>query len=339
MASAKQFIWDEAKFTGADGKPIYVFEITFRVAGGRHMLAPDDEQLVKLHWGVLAQARQHSDFELYSVHLLSNHGAVLVGFRDALAKMRFTQFVAGNLARETNIRRNTSGPLWECPSRAIQVHTEKALFERLKYNLANGTKEGLVPRPNLWPGVHAAKPLEDGKPGIGTWIDRTKYWTALKKNPNAKLADYAKTRKVHFAKIPPLSTQTDKEYRATITEMCKQIVRERRMKAKGKASLGVSRVSRQGCWKKCTKLRDRTGCCEANLSTEEARARRQPPQPAPVVHTVGMENRERYRAAYGKHVAGLKKLRKGIVAALGEAVEAGNYTVESLLAGIRPAPV
>ena len=149
MASARQFVWDEAKFTGADGEPIFVFEITFRVGDGRHMLAPDDEKLVKLHWGVLGRAADHYDFELYSVHLLSNHGAALVGFRDAEAKARFTQFVGGNWARETNIRRNITGRMWGRPARAIQVHTAEKLLERLRYNLGNGTKEGLVSRPNL----------------------------------------------------------------------------------------------------------------------------------------------------------------------------------------------
>ncbi len=69
MASAKQFVWDEAGFTSEDGRPIFVFEITFRVGDGRHMLAPDDEHLVKLQWGVLGQAEKHYDFELYSTHL------------------------------------------------------------------------------------------------------------------------------------------------------------------------------------------------------------------------------------------------------------------------------
>ncbi len=61
MAAAREFIWDEARFTSADGRPIFVFEITFRVGDGRHMLAPDDEELVKLHWGVLGQAATHYD--------------------------------------------------------------------------------------------------------------------------------------------------------------------------------------------------------------------------------------------------------------------------------------
>ncbi len=274
--------------------------------------------------------------ELYSVHLLSNHGSVLVGFYDAETKARFTQFVAGNLARETNIRRNTTGRVWGRPSRAIQVHTEEMLLDRLIYNLSNGTKEGLVSRPNLWPGVHAAKPLEDGKPGIGKWVDRTAYWEARREDPNVKLETFATPREVHFAKLPTLSGQSDIEYRATIGGMCREIAKERRKK--GKAALGVKRVTREGCWKLRTALKDRKGCCEANLSTEAERARRPPRDHAPAVHTVGKENRKRFRQAYGLHVDELVRLRGCVVGALNQAVEAANYTVDSLLCGLRPAP-
>ena len=56
------------------------------------------------------------------------------------------------------------------------------------------------------------------------------------------------------------------------------------------------------------------------------------------MHTVGKENRKRFREAYIEHVEGRVELRACIVAALSQAVEAGNYTIDSLLNGLRPAP-
>ncbi len=56
------------------------------------------------------------------------------------------------------------------------------------------------------------------------------------------------------------------------------------------------------------------------------------------VHTVGAENRTRFREAYTGHVEGLLDLRACVVGALNQAVEAANYTVDSLLCGIRAAP-
>ena len=114
--------------------------------------------------------------------------------------------------------------------------------------------------------------------------------------------------------------------------------RERRTESDGTASLGVKRVTRPGCWKLRTALKDRTGCCAENLSTEAERARRPPREPAPAVHTVGKENRKRFREAYTEHVRGLVDLRECIVGALNQAVEAGNFTIDSLLAGLRATP-
>jgi hypothetical protein len=58
---------------------------------------------------------------------------------------------------------------------AILVSEEEgAQVGRLEYLLSQGCKEGLVARPQDWPGVHAIEALLTGLPVEGTWYDRTR---------------------------------------------------------------------------------------------------------------------------------------------------------------------
>jgi hypothetical protein len=57
--------------------------------------------------------------------------------------------------------------------KAIVISSEEAAqIERLRYILANGTKEGLVERPQDWPGVHAVRALLGEEVLEGIWIDQ-----------------------------------------------------------------------------------------------------------------------------------------------------------------------
>ena len=68
---------------------------------------------------------------------------------------------------------------------------------RLRYILAHGVKEGLVPSPLQWPGVHAAKYLVFGESVKGSWVDRTRYCLdlRLKRNQGQELdlAEYTES--------------------------------------------------------------------------------------------------------------------------------------------------
>ena len=54
-----------------------------------------------------------------------------------------------------------------------------AQVERLTYILGHGVKEGLVARPEEWPGPHCARALRTGEPVHGVWISRTVQWAAF----------------------------------------------------------------------------------------------------------------------------------------------------------------
>ena len=72
----------------------------------------------------------------------------------------------------------------------------EAQIERLSYLLAQGVKEGLVPHPSKWPGVHSAKALLTGRMKLdGLWIRRSDLYEVNRRKSRAK-SSRARRRRV-----------------------------------------------------------------------------------------------------------------------------------------------
>ena len=100
---------------------------------------------------------------------------MLVGVRSAQHLSRVMNYIHGNIARELSRKENSDwrGPLFERRGRPILVLGDEELEGRLRYILANSTKEHLVARPERGPGAHCARALCRGTTDKGTWINRT----------------------------------------------------------------------------------------------------------------------------------------------------------------------
>jgi hypothetical protein len=107
--------------------------------------------------------------------IMSNHYHLLVTARDALQLARFMNFVQSNLAREAGRLARWKERFWSRRYQAILVSDEPAAqLSRLRYILAQGCKEGLVRRPELWRGAHCVRELIGGTTTLsGDWVDRT----------------------------------------------------------------------------------------------------------------------------------------------------------------------
>jgi hypothetical protein len=76
----------------------------------------------------------------------------------------FMAYVNSNIAREVSHLHGWPDKIWSRRYQGIVISDEEAAqTARLKYLLANGCKEGLVKRPQDWPGVHVAKALIQGE--------------------------------------------------------------------------------------------------------------------------------------------------------------------------------
>ena len=117
------------------------------------------------------------------------------------------QHLAANISKEIGRIREWSGTLWHRRYDAIVVSDEpEAQWQRLRYVLSHGAKEGLVESPLDWPGVHAAKPLIHGEPLAGTWFNRSKEWAARNRGLNVSPADFAPTTRSTWHLYPPSAT-------------------------------------------------------------------------------------------------------------------------------------
>jgi hypothetical protein len=121
---------------------------------------------------------------------MSNHYHLLLTVPNALQLARFMNFVQSNLAREAGRLVGWRERFWGRRYQAILVSDEPAAqLARLRYILSQGCKEGLVRRPEDWPGANCVRELMSGRTTLeGRWIDRTAFYRA----PDRKSRDLSK---------------------------------------------------------------------------------------------------------------------------------------------------
>ena len=101
---------------------------------------------------------------------------------------------------------------------------DEAQVARLKYVLGNSVKEGLVARPQDWPGVNSAQALIDGQPLEGIWIDRTKQDAARRrKNADARDQKFSEAETLHFSPLPCWAHLPAKVVRRRVAQLVKEI--------------------------------------------------------------------------------------------------------------------
>ncbi len=262
--------------------PNSLVEITARTIQARSLLRPSEE-LNRRFVGVVARAKRTYDVRVHALSCLSNHWHALVSARDALELARFMNYVQSNLAREAGDLHDWSGPFWGDRYHHVVVSREPEIqYRRLAYVLGQGAKEGLVARPELWPGVHSVFALRDGEPLRGVWYDRTGFCLAGRRKDNrGTLDDFASEEILELEPLPcweeeGLSTE---EMRAHVAEMVEAIAEE----AAANHQAHGTRPSAPDVFLRLHPHR---------------RPERSKRSPQPFVHAATEEVRERFREAY-----------------------------------------
>ena len=293
MSRPLRFIPDEyTNWTDSYGRDIAVVEITIRTLLGMFLLKPTPQNR-SLIVGVMAHVQQRLKFDIYGYAWLSNHGSYLVGVTGPEHQSAIMREIHSQLAREGGRPEygDWDGTFWGTRGRPILIADEIDQIERLRYCLANSTKEHLVTRPERWPGAHAAKALCGSMTDKGIWINRTKL-DALKRRAGSDkrrcLQDCTEHVTLRLSKLPCLSHLTDGEYQTHMKAMCKDIsddaADERRLT--GASVMGVKRLLRYSPRHVPVKM-DRT--------------------PAPKVHSVCPEFRAQFNTAYMDFVDGYRE--------------------------------
>lgn len=203
--------------------------------------------------------------------------------RDALQLARFMNYVQSNLAKEAGDLHDWPGPFWGDRYHHVIVSREPEIqHRRLAYLLGQGAKEGLVARPELWPGVHSVFALRDGEPLRGVWYDRTSLCLAGRaKSDRSTLDDVATEEILTLDPLPCWEEEglSAEEMEARVAEMVEHIAEEASASHRANGTL----PSDPGVFL-------RVHPHQRPKTTKRS--------PRPFVHAATKEVRERFREAY-----------------------------------------
>ena len=261
-------------------------EVTMRTVHGRFLLRPS-HAVNDLVLGVLGRAQRKYAMKIHALAVLSNHWQAILSPESPQQLAAFMNFVASNIAREVGRRHDWREKFWSRRYRAILVSEEEpAQVGRLAYILGQGVKEGLVERPQHWPGVHCATALLAATALEGTWFDRTAEYEARRRGENERDAEFATPERVVFTPIPCWAHLEPASYRGRVAALVRQIVEDGRRERAGRPVLGKRAVLAQD-------PHDRP------LHPDRS--------PAPLVHAASKAIRVMLRTAYYEFVAAFRE--------------------------------
>jgi hypothetical protein len=180
----------------------------------------------------------------------------------------------------------------------------EAQHRRLSYCLAQGTKEGLVERPELWPGVHSVFALRDGEPLRGVWYDRSGLCQAgRRKNDDSTLEDFASEELLELDPLPCWEAEglSSEQVQARVAEMIDHLSNE----AAARHRAGGTRPS------------DPDALLRIHPHQRPERTKR---SPRPFVHAATRAVRKHFREAY--------RIFSGAYRTAAELLRAGERNVE-----------
>jgi REP element-mobilizing transposase RayT len=227
--------------------PDSLVEVTSRTLHGRFLLRPSRD-LNEIILGVLGRAAGRYRVKVCAFVYLSNHCHLLLRPADARQLARFMGFVNGNLAKEAGRLHHWRERFWGRRYRAIVVsHEESAQIGRLRYILQQGTKEGLVRRPQDWPGANSIQALLDGRPLRGVWLDRTREYEARRCGQRPTKYEFAEEEPLELTPLPAWEALGAEARKQAVESLLREIESDARqaLKASGSSPLGVRRILRQ----------------------------------------------------------------------------------------------
>jgi putative transposase len=166
------------------------------------------------------------------------------------------------------------------------------------HSLSNGCKEGLVARPQDWPGVHAVRALLEGEVLEGLWFDRTQEYLARRRGEKFDPLHFATRETLELDPLPCWKHLPEPERRLRIAALVEDIELEAatRRKKTGVRPLGPAAILAQNPHRQPKKTKK---------------------SPAPAIHAASKAVRRELWSAYSLFVAAYRdaaeKLKAGIL--------------------------
>lgn len=235
--------------------------------------SPDPHRFNEVVAGVIGRALEVAPLELCSTVWLANHFHCLLVVRDQQQLSRFMHHLGCNISKEIGGRlRDWRGAFWERRYDGIVVSDEpEAQWRRLKYQLSNSVKEGLVESPLDWPGVHAAKALVHGEPLEGYWWNRSKEWSARNRGLDVGRYDFATRYLVRFAPLPAFRHLSPEAYQDRVAELIHEIEDEGEERRNGDEVAGVEKILSQNPYEVPTRKTKRSSKPIFHVASKQAR--------------------------------------------------------------------
>ena len=199
-----------------------VVEVTLRVIHGRFLLRPSDD-LNEIVLGILGRAQEACGIRLHAFIFMSNHYHLILTVPNAKALAKFECYLNGNLAREAGRLHGWNEKVWSRRYTAIPILDEVAMVQRLEYLLSHGCKEGLVARPQDWPGASSLHSMLTGEPIGGFWFNRTAEWYARRRGRPFDKYAFATEHAVELTPLPCWERLEEDAYRARVAAMVQDI--------------------------------------------------------------------------------------------------------------------
>ena len=157
--------------------PDRLYEATLKTFQARYFFVPS-RLLNQLLIGVLAYVQGQLGLRICYVVALSNH--IHLVFRGSTREVVSGFFCLANsqISKEVQKLCGWTGGIFRKRFKVTEITDDPAAqIARLKYLMAQGTKEGLAPHPTLWPGVQSASAWLDGSMKLfGIWIPRSELY-------------------------------------------------------------------------------------------------------------------------------------------------------------------
>ncbi|HEY0553942.1 MAG TPA: transposase [Thermoanaerobaculia bacterium] len=222
-------------------------EVTCRTLQSRFLLRPRRD-LDEIIAGVLGRAQRLYKVRVCGYMFASNHYHFLLDVDNARQLARFMGYINSNIAREISRLYGWKDKIWSRRYQAIVVSGEDgAQIARLKYLLGNGVKEGLVGRPQDWPGVHVARALVRGEDLTGYWFDRTQEYNARNRGETCDRLQYASVETLRLSPLPCWKHLPEDVWRSRALGLIHEIEEEAavRRSSTGRQPLGAAAILRQ----------------------------------------------------------------------------------------------
>jgi REP element-mobilizing transposase RayT len=199
-------------------------EVTNRTVQSRFLMRPSSEANLAIK-GTLGRAQRYTGLRVVACVFLSNHYHLLVVPETEQQLASFMRFLNTNVSKQLGRLHGWSGPMFQRRYEAIPVsHQEEAQVGRLRYLLEHGVKEGLVARPEEWPGVHCVSELSRGYRHLwGIWQERTAIWKAKQRGRSLPPNERITREKLELSPLPVWEGLSAERRRDAVRELVSEI--------------------------------------------------------------------------------------------------------------------